>query len=692
MTLACERCSLKVPCSYAGSSTQIDIYKLQHLADSSDHIHQKVDALEQRMEAMQSSLQALLHHLQPASHSSSSEGVRIRPLTRKDDSPLASSPTSCTIQPASPSHSPSSASPIKRRLPAAWDDPIVLTKGHPLYQSKGAFFPLYSAWESSCTHTQQRASTDNDTPSARPPSLPLPLLNRLLHHYAECFLCFPLPDIERFLSDCRVTLAQQDQQVGDERLLLVYALLAWSSRHAAIYHGLFQGQDPNTVGEPYFVAANHHLARCFLHPTFGTVHGLLLMYIYSIGKTGPSRLEASRAAYVYLGLAIRMSMDLGLHQPSPVLETSQQLEKRRRLYAAIEFMETLCGTHSEKPMMLPTSDIVTIGAPTPMAHETGEHRYRVEFTIHRHEISQIERRIRATLLPSTRPLHLATITTFEQKIKQWYQALPAYFQYQPDARRSWQSSSFREQACLKLTFEYHSLLCQLYSLFLPRADVHPPQKPQLSFIALLSLRICVDAADAMTELLGCWSQLQQPWCHFTLGTLVMACAVYSNYQLHDASVKTVAATKEKLLTIRHFLQSSPIQHHKHVKALMDRIHQDIQSSQPSAQTPTVLDPVCHERRAENKSPVMLGLSTTPPPWPPHPPLFEDDQLPGPCLMADQPLAPALEANFPLWTWFMPSQPPPDLTTPMDLVDWPFHAIADFVYTPNLKARTQAPSL
>ncbi|ORZ17684.1 hypothetical protein BCR42DRAFT_450253 [Absidia repens] len=615
---------------------------------------------------------------------------------------LSASPTPIPLPPLASPASPSSSS-------SKLADHVIVAKSHPLYRSKGIIFPLYSAWESThhqhqqmqlpnLSHTPSLSSSllssytpstlrtaptypntmiggynhDNSsmsnikvTKQSSTPMMDGDVIGQLLQHYAECFLCYPLPDIDVFLATCRQYLQLQQQQRNGKRkrsqdtgkngdhsgnslvkinLLLVNAILAWSARHAAIYHGMFSGQDPNTVGEYYFDQAKELLRDCFLLSTLDTVHALLLMYIYSIGKTGTGRAQAESEAYVFLGLAIRMAMDMGLHQKystssamsttsptstvsgsptstsSPLPFSSVQspakeagpsgisnnlmdddlehhnnhhdsrpsgisfnmkncdyrreenendpvlLEKQRRLFAAIEFMETLCASHSDKPMMLPSTDDVTTSPPTRMMQEQGEQRYRVEFTIHRHQISQIDRTIHDTILSSVSNPRLSSISHLEQRLKGWYRNLPSYFQY--DRHRNWRSTSFREQACLKLTFEYHFQMCQLYSMFLPRLD---ELSGSLSAIALLSLRICVEAADSITELLEHWAELEQPWCHFTLGTLVMACGVYSSYQLRNPSSEVVATTKRQMIRIHTVLKTSPVRHHKYVKALMERI-------------------------------------------------------------------------------------------------------------------------
>ncbi|KAG2224354.1 hypothetical protein INT45_006754 [Circinella minor] len=477
----------------------------------------------------------------------------------------------------------------------------VVIKHNPLYKSKDIIFPLYSAWESGSNHSHI-SNSESHTSSRTSPStlggsstcciartLPHPeLLDQLLKIYEECFLCLPLPDMDNFLQQCK------QQTISP---LLINAVLSWSARHAAIYHGILGQQDPNRVGEPYFAAAKALLREAFLIPRIETVHALLLMYIYSIGKTGADRCESE--AYTLLGLATRMALDLGLHRAGP------HEEKGRRLFAALEFLETLCAAHSDKPMLFP-QQAETIQL---LEHEQqGERRFRIEFTIHRHKINQIYRRIHASC-HQTDPL-FKTVSNLERELKDWYKQLPWYFQYsqqqqhhyhQQQHNRSstttetsspWTSTSFREQACLKLNFEYHFQMCQLYSIFLPN------NSDKEHTVNLLSLRLCLHSADAITELLGCWAQLQQSWCHFTLDTIVMACLVYG-HQLKSNKTEIFTHAKRQMQRIAALLEAAPVKHHKYVRTLITRIEK---------QTSPLLSPNDHEENADEE--VLVSSSSS----------------------------------------------------------------------------------
>ncbi|KAI9023873.1 hypothetical protein CLU79DRAFT_748595 [Phycomyces nitens] len=686
MTLACERCRskkvkcdfghptcrrcdiAKVQCSYTGSSTQIDLFNLAQLNDTIEGLQERMSSIERGMQQIQTQTQFIAdtmrnskqaaqpspqppqtHQENPLSAMNANWSLSLTPQGLRIDTGIVSLQDLYNILlsgvthlqlPAKPSESPP-ASPLSTKslcsaVPAKAEQAIVI-KHNPRYKSKDVMFPLYSAWESGC-HGPSRydktkslpALLDNDS-------------NRLFDHYGQCFLCFPLPDLDSFLQKCKSKTACP---------LLMNAILSWAARHAAIYHGMFVGQDPNTVGERYFAMAQSLLKDRFLAPNIDTVHALLLMYIYSIGKTGPTRAQAESEAYTFLGLAIRMSLDLGLHQDEDKEHGELEKEKRRRLFAAVEFLETLRSAHSDKPMLFPGEEVISTLAPQVLQSESGEQRYRAEFTVYRHKINQIYRGIHASL-SAKNPL-LSTVTTLEKQLEGWYADLPPYFHYSREdrTRRNWASTSFREQACLKLNFEYHFQICQIYSIFLPSPD------DNTSAIALLSLRVCLEAADAMTDLLECWAQLRQPWCHFTLDTLVMACVVYSN-QIRSSRPELRKSASYQMRRIARVLQHSPVRHHKYVKTLIRRIESQVGNT----------------KRPEDEQDEA--------------PLAVEDNVPE--TMANVPIS-RISLTTNEWEWLKGPLPPPspttisinsafDVTAAADMTLNDLFRFADFVYTP-----------
>ncbi|KAI7875137.1 hypothetical protein K492DRAFT_168423 [Lichtheimia hyalospora FSU 10163] len=679
-------------CSYTGAPTQVDLFNLVQLHDTMTQLQSRITLLENGVQQVHDDTQFIASEMRSA---------KKRKKNEQSDHPLLSSSSSELI-PGVKANWTLSLTPeglridtniislndlydillsglsqlqLRNRLkrsssvPSAED--AVIVKQNPLYKSKDIIFPLYSAWESSTTNDRGNKNNNGPIVSTESSKQVTPinpeLLDQLLKIYQECFLCLPLPDMDTFIQQCKT-------QTGCP--LLFNAILAWSARHAAIYHGTFCGQDPNRVGEHYFIVAKDLLKDQFLNPRLTTVHALLLMYIYSIGRTGPDRDESE--AYTFLGLATRMCIDLGLHRELSSCDKNNDPllnETQRRLFAAAEFLETLYAAHSDKPLMFPLDDAISVNAPRVMDHEQGEQRYRTEFTVHRHKINQIYRRIHTSISGQADP-YLATVSDLEKQLKEWYHNLPDYFKLQqPLTTRDWATTSFREQACLKLNFEYHFQMCQLYSIFLPNHPDDDTNTCSTSAIALLSLKLCVDGADAITDLLECWAQLRQPWCHFTLDTLVMACLVYG-HQLLSTKEAVLAHAKQQMSRIAHVLKQSPVKHHKYVKALMARIDQQIhgEKTEDGCVIPS------QEQQQQPMQPTTLWSSHTQQDSDSDPTTETNDTLPTTSLTT-----PATSHDFSQqqqhhhqqedWSWLKP-------------VDWA-HAdldlfrFADFVYTPAM---------
>lgn len=444
---------------------------------------------------------------------------------------------------------------------------------------KTSTFPLYNVWES---NNNAPAQSNMDITN-----LPQETLDQMMEHYLNCFLCLPSPDVEALLTQYKQkTLCS----------MLQNAILAWSARHAAIYHGMFQGKDPNVVGEQFFATAKELLKTRFLEPTFDTMHALLVLYIYAIGKSGGSRSQTLSEAYMYLGLAIRMCLDMGLHKKNEE-EDEIVTEKKRRLFNAASFLETLCSAHAEKPFLFPDESTITVGNPSVLSHETGDQRYRVEFVIYRHQINKIHHEIAATIA-AEEPM-ITSILALDQQLKDWYQQLPFHLQYRTSERHSdkWITASFREQACLKLGFEYHFQICQLYSTFLSR-----PGK-QYSPVSSDALQTCLYSCDMISELFDCWVLLKQPWCHFTIETLLMATLIYGR-EVSSSDIACARHAKQQLIKYKRILSEAPVRHHMHVKRLVKQIADLLDQSDSELPLNTIKSPT-----TELKSPNSDTFST-----------------------------------------------------------------------------------
>ncbi|KAI7878074.1 hypothetical protein K492DRAFT_171111 [Lichtheimia hyalospora FSU 10163] len=476
------------------------------------------------------------------------------------DSPEVSSPTSS---------SSSSAVPLDAST-------TTLVRKKNLWKTRLKTFPLYSTWEAQANDDKQQHQTTSglDNQGDLYDLMSDEMYSILIEIYDECMLMLPCVDpansvVERY-------------KRGSLDPLLLNAVMCWTARHAAVHHNLFPGQDPNKVGEPYFVKAKELLKERFAITDVDTMHSLLIMYVYAIGRRG-----CESEAYMYLGLAIRMCLDMKMYrEPESTKDIDPLIRERdRRFFWAIYFLETLCSIHSDRPFSLPPEDTVTAAFPDAMDHEQGERRWRVMFINQRFRITRIYRNIIHTTAQDS-PL-LASISNLDKELQDWYDQLPTEFKYVPGQdihSRDWSSTSFREQACLKLNWEFYFQISQLYSLFASRSSSSSSSSAvggadiptsASSAIDLLAQKRCLQAADVMVELLECFGRLNQRWCHFSLETIMVPAMIYrlflSRIGNDESNEESRQWFKQQLERIVRILTSSPVRQHKYVVAFVNKI-------------------------------------------------------------------------------------------------------------------------
>ncbi|KAJ2964617.1 hypothetical protein NQZ79_g503 [Umbelopsis isabellina] len=543
----CERCiKHNLKCTYGGE-TKIDLFQLTSINETVHAMVSRMDKLEDTLNQLCRTTNSLLTKLDNEPNHQTNK-LSCKTIRSKDWSLSLNSPnfqiagngnllsdlyqflvrdnsqrgqsmseTGSVVMPSSPESADISANNERTETVLG----AVVARNYSPWKStlKTSTFPLYNVWES---NNNAPAQSNMDITN-----LPQETLDQMMEHYLNCFLCLPSPDVEALLTQYKQkTLCS----------MLQNAILAWSARHAAIYHGMFQGKDPNVVGEQFFATAKELLKTRFLEPTFDTMHALLVLYIYAIA-------------------------------------------------------------HAEKPFLFPDESTITVGNPSVLSHETGDQRYRVEFVIYRHQINKIHHEIAATIA-AEEPM-ITSILALDQQLKDWYQQLPFYLQYRTSDRHSdkWITASFREQACIKLGFEYHFQICQLYSTFLSR-----PGK-QYSPVSSDALQTCLYSCDMISELLDCWVLLEQPWCHFTIETLLMATLIYGR-EVSSSDSASARHAKQQLTKYKRILSEAPVRHHMHVKRLIKQIADLLDQSDSESPVNTLKSPT-----TELKSPNSDTFST-----------------------------------------------------------------------------------
>lgn len=625
-------CFLLESCSYEGSSTQVDLFNIVKLNDIVGTLQERVQSLESTLNDIHQTTRKVTddlggkdlanqqtiigqsaspenEHKNPQRHqwtlSVTPTGLRIdtniiNPPNLYDIllsgiSQLDLSQGTTMVDESSESDPllPTDKSAMYHVSKQQQQLSIMVTRKAPLWRSKCGTFPLYSTWSSnnSSKNSHQHSVPENELHNNHPRHHSLyntstpPVLDTMIEIYNECFLCLPETGYEGTIDE--------RYHRGTLDPLLANAIFAWSARHGAIYHDLFAGQDPNEVGECYFTVAKDLLKDRFMIPSMDTLHGLLMLYIYATGRPSkPTQHDTAQhreqtvnsvesEAYIFLGLAIRMCLDLKFHEEETCSSNSDNntstivQERYRRFFWVLYFLETLCSLHSDRPFSLPTEDQMTVAYPDMVGDERGERRWRTEFMMKRFRITKIYRDI--IQRTAHERLLLSSITELDTSLCEWYDQLPSHLKYsQGDhLQPKWASTSFREQACLKLNFEYQFQRCQLYAVFL---KLHPDkamdndgdQQDTSSTLERKAKEVCLTATTLTIELMQCWNQMQQRWCHFSLDPLMMAVNIFE-VLLND--VQVADEVRARLTCMLAILQASPIQHHRYVVLLMARIRQ-----------------------------------------------------------------------------------------------------------------------
>ncbi|ORX47989.1 hypothetical protein DM01DRAFT_329187 [Hesseltinella vesiculosa] len=720
---SCSRCSqAKADCSYAGSSTQVDLFNIVKLNDLVNTLQEKVNTLESQLDVMQEAPEHDTSHnshqpqhvlttydtrhqqrsSQPDAHynlSLTPNGLRIETdsvhlphlynilLSGVSQLDLSTKRPSTTIRlnsaqgcssndkdecMTSSSHSSSSSSTSSAdSLSRGREDKVMIARKSPLWRSHWKSAPLCTTGSPAAVLPKSFTSTSSIRQHyfLRPITASPEVLGQLIDIYSDCFLC--LPD-----AGYGGTVRERYHQ-GTLNPLLTNAIFAWSARHGAIYHQLFDGHDPNMVGEYFFSVAKDLLKECFMVPNMDTLHALLVLYLYVLGKPSwrnddvheidpkkklqqPSGLVDSEA-YLFLGLAIRMCLDLkrseeegrdepsvsnipdNANQPQPSNGPSQpagttgsrrvRQERYRRFFWVLYFLETMCALQADRPFSLPPDDQISVPFPECMDNETGEHRWRTMFMIKRFCITRIYRSIIQRTAQDNLPL--STILDLDDRLQIWYRMLPRDFQFEKGDidRRQWKSTSFREQACIKLNLEYNFQRTQLFSVFLTRNNGSQTSSSSTTDLRSSSIdsnlasndtilameararSICIHSATMTAELIQCWNQLEQPWCHFSLDSLMVAVNIFE--MLLKDQVDQRDQARHCLTIMLTILESSPVNTHRYVILLMMRIQQVLRQpvSTLAHHPPKQEEVLCQTTDMDTDLP--FGIETTMPATAPH---------------------------------------------------------------------------
>ncbi|KAL7325993.1 hypothetical protein PS15p_208393 [Mucor circinelloides] len=403
----------------------------------------------------------------------------------------------------------------------------------------------------------------------------------VLSCYQPCFLPYQIVDQRAFLQKYHNPQSPQE-------LLLVNSIHAWVAKHASIYHPTTLYNEPavDIAGESYFLEAKQLLRRCFTISNATTIHALLNLYMYQLSC------ERTTLAYLYIGLAIRMAEDLGLHNKRGGGHTTidlKQQEINKRLWWSVYWLDLCAALESNRPTMVDDKDC-DIEYPARLEDEDQETGYRIAFSVASIKLMKIRKAI-AKHLPSERKSGsclLDAVAHLESRLTQWLQELPhdLSFSTAVAAATAAKKRTFRDEACLILNIQYHTTWIMLHKLFLNEQEI--AESP----VALLSLDVCIRSARLITQLLQIYAK-QPHWCHFYYCLDGVVESVYIHQKsascvaiATDAVVKQTAL--DHLATTMQILLESPLNYMQRVKDVIDQVGHFLE--QQDQKTPLQLQP------------------------------------------------------------------------------------------------------
>ncbi|CAG8529255.1 1307_t:CDS:2 [Cetraspora pellucida] len=180
--------------------------------------------------------------------------------------------------------------------------------------------------------------THSDKTSKLPPK---ELRDQLLDIYwRECHSYMPFINKEEFMEK------YNDLENNQSLIILLYAMFAITAKHhqgPAVYKN---PDDPSTVGEEYIERAKELLKDEFDNPTITNVQALVLLAGNLQGSKNPS-------SWLYVGIAIRLAQDMGLHRDSSKWNLdARQTEIRRRVWWSCVMIDRLSSAQLGRPLAI----------------------------------------------------------------------------------------------------------------------------------------------------------------------------------------------------------------------------------------------------------------------------------------------------------------------------------------------------
>ncbi|KAJ7057212.1 fungal-specific transcription factor domain-containing protein, partial [Mycena amicta] len=329
--------------------------------------------------------------------------------------------------------------------------------------------------------------------------------------------------------------------------LLLLAMYALAARHAPqpAYTDLEARQCMWPAGDTFLFRAKTLLDSSYASSRASTCAALLLMGFREIG------IGAMAQAWIYIGMAVRMAQDLGMHRDADgwcqdgscakdgKLFAAWEISGRRRIWYACVIMDKYVSTYIGRPLAIYERDFDTSLPSETDAEETEEWSPSAEAPVQApprpgrviscfnasarlaNILSQILQSIYALRPQASRHVELVVL---DGQLEKWRLSLPPHLQYDPAVRTS--AAEVPLPPVLTLHMQYWCAVLLLYRPLSPVPDDHDARGH-----AEKSYELCASAANHITTIATLYSET------YTL----KHCPVFLCYYTFTASIMHVTS-------------------------------------------------------------------------------------------------------------------------------------------------------
>ncbi|KIK52123.1 hypothetical protein GYMLUDRAFT_50070 [Collybiopsis luxurians FD-317 M1] len=290
--------------------------------------------------------------------------------------------------------------------------------------------------------------------------------------------------------------------------LLLFAMFAVAARHSECPWNVPRPSTSDTMwaaGDAYLEHAQSILGRTYARSRPSTCQALLLMGYREVG------IGATASAWTYIGMAIRMAQDLGMHRRADGWTREElggrifdpvELQERRRIWFACVIMDKYVSAYIGRPVMIFEKDFDTsLPDEDPEDQELGNSSrgsiscFKATATLSG-ILSMVIQVIYAVRPVSSRHGELVFI---EGMLNKWYYGLPVHLQHDPQSLKF----STPPPCVLTMHMQYWCAILLLHRPFIGRERSkfgNMSEELKMRFISEKSYEICASAANHITSI------------------------------------------------------------------------------------------------------------------------------------------------------------------------------------------------